>query len=135
MTPLFPAVVSEDGSDLIFDSPSKFFAHLRKLKEKRVVVAVRRVRHQRSNEANRYYWGVVVPLIAEELGYEKQEMHEVLAMHFLRIEDCPITGAPRRKRSPDTDTAEFAAYVDSCIRLAAEHGIRVPSPNEVEVPA
>lgn len=131
MTPVFAGNVDGVGR-LTLDSLPNFRAHLGRLKEKRVEVVVRPFRSQRSNEANRYYWGVVVPLIAEELGYEKQEAHDVLAMHLLRIEDCPVTGAPRRKRTPDCDTAAFASYVDSCIRLAAEHGIRVPAANEVE---
>jgi hypothetical protein len=130
--PIFYGTVS-GGGKIVYDYPSRYGSWLGKLAGKRVEVIVRRERVQRSTQANRYYWGVVVPLLAEEWGYEKQEMHEVLAMHFLRIEDCPVTGAPRRKRTPDTDTAEFAAYTDSCIRLAAEHGIVVPSPNEVEV--
>src|SRR3990172_884104 len=132
MTPIFAATVTEGGR-LAIERPSAFRAHLARLKGKRVEVVVRRYREQRTNQQSRYYWGVIVPLIAEDLGYDKQDCHEVLAMHFLRIEDCPITGAPRRKRTPDTDTAEFAAYIDACIRLAAEHGIIVPSPNEVEV--
>ena len=53
-------------------------------------------------------------------------MHETLAMRFLRIEDCPITGAPRRKHTPKTDTKEFSEYVDHCIRLAAELGVVIP---------
>lgn len=131
MVPIFAATVNESGR-LAIEQPSAFRAHLLRLKEKRVEVIVRRFREQRSSESNRYYWGIVVPLLAEELGYEKQEAHDVLAMHLLRIEDCPVTGAPRRKRTPDCDTSEFAAYVDSCIRLAAELGIRVPAANEVE---
>ena len=135
MTPIFTATVTEAGS-LRLDSPLTFQRHLARFKGKPVEVVVRRVRTQRSNQANRYYWGVVVALLAEEFGYEKEEMHEVLAMKFLRIvDDCPITGSPRRKRTPDCDTAKFAAYVDSCIRLGAEHGVVIPSPNEVEVSA
>ena len=134
MTPIFTATVTEAGS-LKLDSPLAFQRHVAKFRDKRVEVVVRRVRTQRSNQANRYYWGVVVALLAEEFGYEKEEMHEVLAMKFLRIDDCPRTGSPRRKRTPDCDTAEFAAYVDSCIRLGVEHGVVIPSPNEVEVSA
>ena len=132
MIPIFAGNVDERGV-LLLEQPVTYRAHVARLKGKRVEVTVRRYREQRTNQQSRYYWGVIVPLLAEEFGYDrKEDCHEVLAMHFLRIEDCPITGAPRRKRTPDTDTAEFAAYTDACIRLAAEHGIVVPSPNEVE---
>lgn len=131
MTPIFAGKV-DGGGRLVLDAPLAYRAHLGKLRDRRVEVVVRPFRSQRTQQQSRYYFGVVVPLIAEYCGYDKQEAHEVLAMRFLRIDDCPITGAPRRKRTPDCDTAEFSEYVNSCIRLAAEHGIRVPEPHEVE---
>lgn len=129
--PVFSGEVGPRGS-LSLKEPRKFRSYLSGLRGKRVDVIVRTHRERRSNEANRYYWGVVVALLAEEFGYEKEECHEVLAMHFLRIEDCPITGAPRRKRTPDCDTKEFSDYVDACIRLAAEHGVEIPPAQDVE---
>lgn len=94
-------------------------------------LTVKRATKKRTNQQSRYYFGVVVPLLAEHCGYDKQEMHELLAMRFLRIEDDPVTGSPRRKHTPDTETKEFAEYVDACIRLAAELGVYVPEPGEV----
>ena len=46
----------------------------------------------------------------------------------VRIEDDPITGAPRRKSTPDTESDEFAEYVDRCIVFGAELGIEIPPP-------
>lgn len=131
LTPLFTGRVLEGGL-LVLNRPRDYGRYLRSLRGQFVEVVVRRQRSQRSARANRYYFGVVVALLAEHCGYEKQEMHEVLAFRFLRIEDCPITGAPRRTHTPDTDTAEFSAYVDSCIRLAAELGVIIPAPGECE---
>lgn len=131
MTPIFPARVTEEGA-IRLRSPLQWHRQLKKLAGKDVDLVVRPVRSQRSKQANAYYWGVVVKLMAEEFGYEPQEMHEALAMKFLRMEDCPITGSPRRRRTPECDTADFAVYVDQCIRLAAEHGVYVPQPGEVE---
>lgn len=130
--PVFEARSTEQGG-LVLAELEKFRRHLATLAGKPLELVVRRKRAKRSNEANRYYWGIVIPLIAEELGYDKDDCHEVLAMHFLRIENCPVTGAPRRKRTPDCDSAEFAEYVEKCIRLAAEHGVYVPQPGEAEV--
>jgi hypothetical protein len=90
-----------------------------------VVVKISRFRQRRSNYANRFYFSAVVTPLAGHLGYEVQEMHEVLAMRFLRIEDCPVTGSPRRKRTPTCNTKEFTDYVNACIRLAAELGVMV----------
>ncbi len=96
-----------------------------------VDVVFKRHREKRSDRANRYYFGVVIPLIADYCGYERDEMHEALAMKFLRIEDDPITGTPRRQRTPKTDSKEFAEYVDRCRRFATELGVYVPDPGEV----
>ena len=110
---------------LALDRPKDYDAHIRSLAGQFVELVLRKQRSKRSTKANAFYWSAVVGPLAEHLGYDPQDMHEVLAMHFLRIEDCPVTGAPRRKRTPKTDTAEFARYVDDCIRLAAEQGVVV----------
>lgn len=118
------------GGLLVLDQAKDYAATVRSLRGKHVELTIRKRRTKRSSQANRYYFGVVVKLLAEHCGYDVQEMHEALAFRFLRIEDCPITGAPRRKRTPETDTGEFAEYVDHCIRLAAELGVVIPQPSE-----
>lgn len=122
-----------DGGAIEIRDKSEFMQYLRRLEGKDVEIVVRRFRGQRSLDANAFYWGAVVTTMADEFGYDKQEMHDVLAMRFLRIADCPITQSPRRKHTPECDTKEFAEYVDACIRLAAEHGVYIPQPGEVEV--
>lgn len=131
LTPIFLARI--DDGKLVFEQAARVRQHVRRLEGKLVQVVIKRLRHQRTLRANRYYWGVVVKLMADEFGYDAQELHEALAMKFLRIDDCPITGSPRRKPTPECETKEFAEYTDACIRLAAEHGIVVPSPDEVEL--
>lgn len=118
-----------DGGLLVLDRPADYNRHVRAHRGKHVELTLRKRRTRRSSQANRFYFGVVVKLLAEHCGYDTQEMHEALAMRFLRIEDCPITGAPRRKRTPDTDSAEFSEYVEHCIRLAAELGVVIPDAN------
>jgi hypothetical protein len=131
LTPVFAGVVK--GGVWLPHQPRDVGTWLRSLEGQPVEGVFRKRRTQRSSQANRFYFAAVVAPLAEHCGYERAEMHEVLAMRFLRIEDCPITGAPRRKRTPKCDTAEFAAYVDSCIRLAAELGVVVADPQGVEI--
>lgn len=129
-SPVFIGTVTDRG-DLAFTPAVRGLMRAYYLRMKPgtpIALTPKRWRQQRSSRANRYYFGVVVPLIAEHCGYDKQEMHELLAMRFLRIEDDPITGAPRRKSTPDTDSQEFAEYVDHCIVFAAELGIEIPPP-------
>ena len=105
--------------------------YIRTFAGRKIEINVRQFKSQRSLQQNAYYHGVVVALLAEHCGYNHDDMHETLAMKFLRIEDCPVTGAPRRKRTPKCDTQEFADYVDACIRLAAELGVVIPDPGQV----
>ena len=122
--PIFLGVLTDRGI-LKLDRPIDYGRWLMSLAGQHVEVVVRKKRSRRSNQANAFYWAAVVHPLAEHLGYEDDELHEVMAMRFLRIEDCPVTGVPRRKRTPKTDTAEFADYVERCIRLAAELGVVV----------
>lgn len=119
------------GGLLVLDTPKDYNRAVRALAGKHVELTIRKRKTARTSQQNRFYFGVVVKLLAEHCGYERDEMHEALAMRFLRIEDCPVTGAPRRKRTPQTDTEEFGQYLDSCIRLAAEQGVIIPDPNTV----
>lgn len=119
------------GGLLVWENPKDYNRAVRALAGKHVEGIIRKRKTKRSSPANRYYFGVVVKLLAEHCGYDAQEMHETLAMRFLRIEDCPVTGAPRRKRTPETDSAEFSEYVNHCIRLAAELGVVIPDASEV----
>ncbi len=131
--PVFHATVSEKGTLVMPPAVRGLMErHLGTLKGKSVVMTIKAETKTRTDRQSRYYFGVVVPLIAEHCGYEKDEMHDCLAMRFLRIEDDPITGSPRRKRTPATDTKEFAEYVDACIRLASELGVYIPDPGATE---
>jgi hypothetical protein len=132
MTPIFRGTVDDSGT-LQFAQAVRglLVAHLSKLRGKPIELTVRRFRQQRTDRQGRYYFGVVVPLIAEHCGYPKDEMHELLAMRFLRLDDDPVTGSPRRRHTPDTDTTEFATYVDQCIQFAAELDVYIPDPREV----
>lgn len=127
----FHGEVTQAGK-LVLDDRLHLQRHIRSLAGERVTLTVERYHPQRTNRQSRYYFGVVVKLLAEHCGYDDlDEMHETLAMKFLRIDDCPITGVPRRKRTPKTNTKEFAEYLDQCIRLAAELGVVIPEPRQV----
>jgi hypothetical protein len=129
--PVFVGVVTDEYR-LVLDDRAAFLRYLRQFQGDEVALTVKKHRHSRSLQANAYYFGVVVKLLSEWSGYELDEMHECLAMRFLRIEDDPITGAPRRKRTPKCNSAEFAEFVDQCIRFAAEQGVVIPEPHHVD---
>ena len=115
---------------LFLDDLPRYEQYFARLEGKRVDYIVRVHRDRRSSPQNRYYWGCVVALLAEHLGFEKQELHEALKLKFLAINpDAPL---PVARGTSDLNTAEFADYVERCRRLAAELGCIVPGPGEVE---
>jgi len=89
-------------------------------------------RETRSNPQNRYYHGVVVKTLSEELGYEPEEMHEILKYKFNKgevlIKDESLNiGLSTTK----LDTQGFAVYLDNIIRWASMNlGIYIPEANE-----
>lgn len=134
LAPIFHGRVDGDGKLQLHPSVRGLLSvHLARMKDKPVEVVIRPHKQKRSDQASRYYFGVVIALIAEHCGYEKDEMHELLAMRFLRIEDDPVTGSPRRKHTPETDTAEFSAYVDRCIQFGAELDVYIPPAGTVDI--
>jgi hypothetical protein len=124
----FRGVIDTDGKFIADPSDrAAFRMHRLRLKGERVVCAIHREKTRRSSQANRFYWGVVIAAFCEATGYEPDEMHELLAMKFLRIEDDPLTGMPRRKRTPKCNTEEFSEYVNQCQRFGAvELGLEWP---------
>lgn len=75
-------------------------------------VALTLVEETRSTAQNRYYQGVVVPMLAEVTGYQPGEMHDVLKLEFLPYGHVSTT---------DLTPAEFTAYVERICQWAAEH--------------
>ena len=118
-----------------------FTAALRGWKERNVpvVLTVEERKDKRSSQANRYYWGVVVELIGRGLkdaGWDPREctpesVHETLRMRFLSTDkaignDAVIT---RLRSTTELDKEEFGAYLEHCIRFAAEYlNVVIPEP-------
>lgn len=136
--PVFHGRVSEDGRLLLSDDEQTMRRdYLRHLAGKTVDVVVKVHRSQRSLDQNAWIWGVAYPVIAEELGYDKDE-HEHL--HYALVDACfgrsfdPILGQDvPNVRSSKLNTEQFSAYMEWLVRWAArEHGIVVPLPNESE---
>lgn len=88
----------------------------------------------RRERQSRYYFGVVVKMIAEETGHTKDQIHELLKAMFLAetIELAnPLTGEVTERRivksSASLKVGEFADYVTQCQVWAAEFlGLMLP---------
>lgn len=135
VTPIFTGRVTEDGR-LKADAPHDFGAHLCTLKGLPVEIVVRKRRSKRSLDQNAWHWGIAVPMIADALGYDKHEHEQV---HYALVAKCFGTHSDPKSgleianvRSSRLSTKEFSELMEWEIRFAAELGIVVPLPNEVE---
>lgn len=131
---IFAAEVTTDGR-LQIKEPATWralLARLAKRKRRGVTVVLSPERRQRTNQQNRWYWGVVVPALSEWSGYERDEMHELLGRMFLAIERALPNGAviASRRSTADLSTEEFSEYCERVRRFAAENGLYIPGPNE-----
>jgi len=111
---------------IVYDYPQNEARLLDSLDGKRVKVAITKhtQRKPRSIEQNAYYWGVVVNILGNDLGYDPEEMHDALLVeHSLDRTTTP----PKVKRTSTMTSEEMGQYIDRVIRWAAvEMGIIIP---------
>ena len=114
---------------------SKLTNLIHSLNNNRVELILRKETKKRSISANSYYWAVIVELFSKHLGYEADEMHEILKYKMLGYDVMEINGEKvikiRSTRHLTTD--EFQNYIQKCIRWGNSLGIEFPSPDEVYI--
>lgn len=94
----------------------------------------------RSSRANRYYWGVVLKLIAAESGHTADELHEIEKMRHLSktVEwTNPTTGEVEEMRIPGSTArltiSQFSDYLEAVMFDGSTmFGIVFPSPSATE---
>jgi hypothetical protein len=93
------------------------------------VIEIHKASKKRSLVQNKYYWGVIVDLFAQNTGYSKEESHQELSGMFLKYE---AHGKEFVRSTTTLNTLEFEQYADKCRQWMGEMlGIHVPLPNEV----
>ena len=100
------------------------------------VVDVKKQKNNRSMMQNNYYWKCIVQVLAEELGYFDDEMHDCLKVKFasewqsIEVNNKTI-GLQTVNSTARMNTKAFEIYAET-IRIWAlsELGIRLMLPNE-----
>lgn len=84
----------------------------------------------RSNAQNSYWWGVVIPLVAEATGFNHDETHDALKEKFLGQDDL-TTGLRKIGSTAKLDTGQFTDLIERVRSWARDYlGCYIPSPNE-----
>jgi len=115
------------------DDISGFTKYLKGFENKKVQLILRRFKTTRSNRQNKFYWGVVIPLIAEYAGEDdKEAIHEALKNKFLKVRDSK--GLKIVQSTTKLSTTEFEIYLEAVKRWASmECQIVIPDPNDIEL--
>jgi hypothetical protein len=90
---------------------------------------------RRSDEQNRYLWGVVYATILKHLpGWDAEDVHEYFLGEHFGWETLEGLGRRRVKpirRSSKLNKTEFGEYVGFIQRVMAARGVYIPEPGEV----
>lgn len=99
--------------------------------ETAVTVTVKRFHRNRTDAQNKYYWGVVVPILQDYMGYDyAEEVHEALGYEHLRYKKGKYWLV---KSTRKMSTVDFEAYMSLLRRWASrEFGVNIPMPNEID---
>lgn len=113
---------------------------LNKLLFRPVHISISARHSARTLPKNKYLWDVVYPTIARDTGHTVEDLHEIFKTKFLPIGkvlwnkatgqfvEAATIGGSTAELSP----IEFAEYIEKICAMAAQIGIYVPKPNEVE---
>lgn len=102
--------------------------------EKEFKVFVSDQKNTRSLQQNKYYWGVVLPLIAGHTGYTISEIHEVCKYKFNKSAFVdPETGEVLDigASTATLKVDEFITYIDAIKEWAMTLGVVIPEAGEL----
>jgi len=137
----FSGTVDKNGK-IIINNLERVKGLLLQYKDKEIQVSVKKANKRRSAKQNRWYWGVAIKTIQEELlriegePYEKEDIHhyilsEVVKTKFRTKEVMGklITYSETKSTSSMT-TKEFETFKFQLQVHFANRGIDIPEPNE-----
>ena len=127
-TPYFPATIEK--GDLKLLDRDRFITFIKAQRDGNYSLIVKPWRRPRSNQQNAWYWGVVLPLIADATGHTCEELHEIFKRMFLPKQVVMFNEVEYELPGSTTilNTAEFTEYVERVRTEAANMGIIIPDP-------
>jgi len=125
----FAAVIRKGlkGKAMIVKSPRWYHHQLQKYKEgEEVTLMIHNRKPKRTEQQNRYYWGIYLPEIAKETGEsDLDKLHELFKGKFLTKGIFEVLGQKVRMKGSTTGlgVVEFCQYV---IDIEALTGVKAP---------
>lgn len=108
----------------------KFMDNLNK--DKQWEITIEPYKHKRSNRQNRLYWEWLT-IIGKEIGYDKEELHDIFRRKFLPVNEVEVLGVTHHKLTSTSckafTTEMMMDYMERIDRFAAQDlGIILPHP-------
>jgi len=121
--------IVKDGQ-FVAKNPKSYRYDIFQKEGQHIIVSIEVYRSKRSNDQNRYLWGVVYDLIAETTGHTVDEINEIMKTKFLTVH---TDLGDYSKSSKSLNTVEFMEYIEQIRLWSMEYlGTRIPLPNEVD---
>lgn len=104
-----------------------------------IQIVVKKWSDTRSNQQNRYLWGVVYKIISDETGESSEKIHEIMTVKYLKKTRSIQTKKGEQQveyveSSTKLNTVEFNEYFENIRGWAFNFlDIVIPLPNEVEL--
>ena len=135
MDPVWHGKIVRNGDHNFFDVNDfdKFVMYLGRFEaDTAIEVIVRKLRKKATGKQNRYYWGVIIKIIADFTGHSPDEIHTTLGAKFLkRQSDIGMEYVPS---TTSLSTVEREKYHEECRRWAQiVLSLHVPLPNQVDI--
>ena len=117
-----------DG-ELYFEEVEKYKEFLNKNNNKKLAITLD-TNLIRSIKQNSYYWGFVIEIFSKEIGYEREDVHEILKREFLPKREIKTKREAFEvvKSTTDLSTVEFMNYIRKCRVLGGRMNIQIPLP-------
>lgn len=117
--------LSSDNKDTVIPAIGQYLRALNLDKPHKVEIDDKK--ENRRTQQNRLYWKWV-SIAGEELGYERQEMHDTLVLELLGMMTKEIAGktVETMHSTHDMSVGDFSDYMEKVSRWAAKMHIRLP---------
>lgn len=132
--PVWSGTVDADGK-LRIDARGLFLAHLKRLANQPIQVVIKKLARPKSQNQLGFLFGVIYPVIAEELGYRQYEVEEVHDACMRELRGLKAEPNPLKLRCSlrDMSHEEVSAYIEDLRFWAVEHfGIVTPDASKAE---
>lgn len=116
-----------------FEKEFEFRMYLQKFEGREIEFVLGPIKRGRTNPQNNWYWGVLVAMIADEMGVLPDQAHEMLKWKFLKV-GVEYKGKRYEvaKSSANLSTKEFGDFCDRIRDWASQElNLYIPAPDEV----